>query len=259
MLKTLILTIALLITILICIGGNSFGEEFHYDSYANFKEASSLYAESQFKDAVKLYEGILKHGYESAPLYYNLGNAYLKLGLLGNAILYYERAKRLMPYDSDLKSNLNYANSLRRQPAMESSRLWLSRKIDTFLSAFTIDGLTLALAAIYLMVILLLSLILFKKSMRKFVFKSVVIFGLIFMLVLTLLTINIYRIEHVRSAIILTNETDARFEPLTATAVHFRLYAGSKIVMLKVRDQWSQIKREDGKIGWIESSTYDII
>ena len=34
------------------------------------------------------------------------------MGKLGYAILYYAKARRLMPYDSDLKSNLNYARSL---------------------------------------------------------------------------------------------------------------------------------------------------
>ena len=259
MLRVLILVIILLTAISVFAGDTSTDREFYYNPYTSFKEATSCYAQSQFKDAVKLYEGILKHGYESAPLYYNLGNTYLKLRLLGSAILNYERAKRIMPYDSDLKSNLNYANSLTQQPAMEGSRLWLGKKIETFLGAFTINGLTLMLIATYLMAILLACLALFNKPIRKFVFKFVVVLGLIFMLVLTLLTVKIYRIEHVRSAIMLQKETDAKFEPLTATAVHFRLYAGSKIKVLRIRGQWSQIKREDGKIGWIESDTYGII
>ncbi|MDP8292709.1 MAG: SH3 domain-containing protein [Candidatus Orphnella occulta] len=252
-------TIALFIAALFYIGGDSFSEEFRYDPYEDFTEASSLYGESRFQDAVNLYEGILIHGYESASLYYNLGNAYLKLGFLGSAVLNYERAKRFIPYDSDLKANLVYADSLRRQSPMEGNRLWLSRKINVFLDIFTINGLTLALSSIYLTIILLLSSIVFKKTMRRFISKFVIILGVMFMLVLTLMTINIYRIEHIHSAIVLADEINARFEPLESTAVNFRLDAGTKIIVLRTRDQWSQIKREDGKIGWIESSNYDII
>ncbi len=258
MLRTFLVT-ALIVVALSHIGGSSFGEEFRYNPYENFKEASSLYGESRFKDAVNLYEGILKHGYESASLYYNLGNAYLKTGLLGSAILNYERAKRFISYDSDLKANLLYADSLRQKPTMGGNRLWLNRKIDTFLDTFTINDLTLALSFIYLAIILLLSLIIFKKTMCRFVFKFVIILGVMFMLALTLMTINIYRIEHIHSAIVLADEISARFEPLESTAVNFRLYAGAKIIVLRRRDRWSQIKGEDGKIGWIESSNYDII
>ena len=257
--RTLIFIIVLFSAVLFCIEGNSFGDELYYDPYVNFQEASVLYAESQFKDAVKLYEEILKHDYESASLYYNLGNAYFKLGFLGSAILNYERARRLMPYDSDLRSNLSYASSLRQQAQMEGNRLWFNRRIGSFLSAFTTNGLTLTLSAIYLMVILLLGLIIFKRSVRKIILRFVVTFSVIFMLVLTLMAIKVYTTEHICSAVVLTDETDAGFEPLTDTALHFRLYAGSKIIVLKVRDQWSQIKREDGKIGWIKSDTYGII
>jgi tetratricopeptide (TPR) repeat protein len=44
-------------------------------------------------------------------LAYNLGNAYLKHGDLGHAILWYERARRLAPRDPEILFNLNFARS----------------------------------------------------------------------------------------------------------------------------------------------------
>jgi hypothetical protein len=42
---------------------------------------------------------------------YNLANAYLEQGLLGNAILWYERARKLKPNDPDIRHNLRLAKS----------------------------------------------------------------------------------------------------------------------------------------------------
>lgn len=238
---------------------SSAGEDSYFNLYLTFKRACHLYAESHFEEAIKDYEKIIEHGYESGNLYYNIGNAYFKIGFLGKAILNYERAKRLNPYDSDLRSNLEYAHSLVEEPPMDRTRIWLSRRIRNLLDSFTIDGLTKSLGVIYLGVMLLLTVLIFKKHLRKFILNAVVVLALVFMIALTLLSINIYRIEHMRSAIVLVKEVNARFEPREDATVHFKLYAGSRISLIKTRDDWSQIKREDGKIGWVESSSYEMI
>jgi tetratricopeptide (TPR) repeat protein len=234
-------------------------ENAYPDLRERFDRASVLYSESNFEDARNIYEEIIGYGYESGALYYNLGNAYLKTGFLGKALLNYERALRIMPYDSDLKSNLRYANSLRQEPAMESTPLWVNRRLDSLLGMFTTNGLTKVLSAIYVLAIVFLGLAIFKKDMRKAIGKIVISLGFVFLITITLLSCRIYQTEHIVSAIILTDIADARFEPLDEAPIHFKLYEGSKITVLKTRGQWSQIKREDNKIGWIESDNYDII
>jgi len=58
----------------------------YMDDYIELKDEQ----EEKFDEAVKLYNQIIDNGYEGAELYYNLGNAYFRLGKLGYAILYYE-------------------------------------------------------------------------------------------------------------------------------------------------------------------------
>jgi len=231
-----------------------------YNPYLKFYEASSLYSESRFEEALKLYEDILGHGYENAALYYNLGNTFLKLGALGKAILYYERALRLAPYDSDLKSNIRYANSLRQQSAaMENTSLWINRRIDSVLALFTVDGLTKALCMIYVLVVLLLGIAIFRKGFLVFARRAAITLAVFFMVAVTILSLKIYQTEYMQSAIVLDNIADARYEPLIEAPVHFKLYEGAKIIVLKTRGEWSQIKRADNKIGWIQSGVYGII
>lgn len=85
-----------------------------------FYSANSSYEKREYSKAIEEYNKILDLGIDSGPLYYNMGNSYFKSGKLGMAILYYAKARRLMPYDSDLKANLNYARSLVETSAAET-------------------------------------------------------------------------------------------------------------------------------------------
>ena len=64
-------------------------------------------AAGKFEQAVSLYEQLLKSGFINGQIYYNLGNAYYRLGMPGKAIIYYRRAEKLLPRDADIKANIN--------------------------------------------------------------------------------------------------------------------------------------------------------
>ncbi len=49
-------------------------------------------AVGKFEQAVSLYEQLLESGFINGQIYYNLGNAYYRLGMPGKSILYYRRA-----------------------------------------------------------------------------------------------------------------------------------------------------------------------
>jgi tetratricopeptide (TPR) repeat protein len=89
-----------------------------------FETATEAYRQGQYTRAVEMYEGLLDTGYGSAALYYNLGNAYVRVDRLGPAIRYYEKARRLRPDDPRIRHNLEqarrragvYPERLRRRP-----------------------------------------------------------------------------------------------------------------------------------------------
>ena len=76
-----------------------------------FYKGNTLYEQGSYADAISEYSKLLGQDIESGHLFYNMGNAYFKKGELGQAILHYEKAKRLIPRDSDLKLNYKFALS----------------------------------------------------------------------------------------------------------------------------------------------------
>ena len=59
------------------------------------------------------YRTVLKYRIRDPRVEYNLGNAEFRLGHLGEAILHYERARRMDPTDPDIEANLRFAQSRR--------------------------------------------------------------------------------------------------------------------------------------------------
>lgn len=74
-------------------------------------QADSAYMNDNFVQARDLYLQAQKQGGTSPALFYNLGNTYYRMGDLGRAILYYERALRLDPTFADARDNLQFVQS----------------------------------------------------------------------------------------------------------------------------------------------------
>ena len=84
---------------------------------AEFDEAQGLLsaqpdrARRLFRSAAQRFAGIVAAGVVNGHLEYNLGNCYLQAGDIGQAVLHYRRAERLIPGDPMLADNLAVARS----------------------------------------------------------------------------------------------------------------------------------------------------
>jgi tetratricopeptide (TPR) repeat protein len=77
-----------------------------------FKRGNAAYEQGQYEAAAEAYRSLLRYEIRDPVVEYNLGNAEFRLGRLGQAILHYERAKRLDPVEPDIRTNLEFARSL---------------------------------------------------------------------------------------------------------------------------------------------------
>jgi len=74
-----------------------------------FDEANRAYEATDYAGAVRQYEAIVATGAADAELFYNLGNAYFRLGQVAPAIANYERALQRDPRLAPAQANLRYA------------------------------------------------------------------------------------------------------------------------------------------------------
>ena len=123
-----------------------------------FYQANTYYSMEKYNKAIEAYEEALNSGFESGNLYYNLANSYFKNGRLGEAILNYEKAMRLIPRDSDLKLNYEYAKSFIKGGIMESKARWYRIIFDRMFSLVTVDGLAFSLAVVFSGILLIILL-----------------------------------------------------------------------------------------------------
>ena len=79
------------------------------ETQASIDQANAAFAEKRYADAANEYEAVISRQGFSAPVLFNLANAYYQDGKLGRAILNYERAQLLAPRDADIAGNLSFA------------------------------------------------------------------------------------------------------------------------------------------------------
>ncbi len=75
---------------------------------SKFAEAQTAFAQGNYEQAVAGYRQVIATGAVSGSVYFNLGNAYFKQGMLGSALFYYLRAQEYLPRDPDVAFNLKF-------------------------------------------------------------------------------------------------------------------------------------------------------
>lgn len=222
-----------------------------------FKAANSFYQEAKYDRAILEYEKIITQGLSSGNLYYNLANCYFKKGDLGKAVLNYERAKILMPADSDLKANYDYARSLLNLGSNELyGKRWV-RSLDKLFSAWGINSLTIFLSLLWAIVFLVLILGLFFEKVKR---ALKVMLPLITLLLLSLFISFNRKITCLNnSAVVINQEAQSKFEPLESATTYFTLSQGSLVEVIETTPSWAKIRRQDGKIGWVSQSSLGFV
>jgi tetratricopeptide (TPR) repeat protein len=252
-LRTAILVIFLGVVFLVsgCTG------QAHLPERQIFEKANTYYKEGDYAKAILEYEKIKAAGYESGSLYYNLGNCHYKMGSLSQAILNYERAKRLMPRDSDLR--FNYASVKAQIPgyALSAKRGVFSEISDIFFRHMTINELAVFQASIFILTLVMLSGSLFWPRIRRWRTITIALFAVLFLLGGSSCLQHAARLE--REAIVLSKDVRVKFAPVEKATVFFELIEGMKVEIVERKQDWSKIRRCDGKIGWVVSSCLEII
>lgn len=225
-------------------------------------EANNHYLEGNFSKAIMGYDAVLDAGYESGPLYYNLGNAYFQLGQKGRAVSYYYKALRFIPGDGDLRANLQLALADLDQPAPNIWQQYWPRLVYCLSfnqwTILTSVCFFLVLAGLGGRVLAGLSLTQSSKGWDRWSLTLWRITGVLMVLGLGM-TIISGRVQSVPQGVVVQPVVDAGFEPHPAAAVSMALTEGSRIYILEQNGEWSLVRQSGGRQGWVPRDSYQSI
>lgn len=227
------------------------------DPESVFYKAALFYEAAKYDEAITQYSLLLDLGFESGPLYYNLGNCNVKKGNLGRAILNYEKAKRIIPRDSDLISNETYAKSLIRENLGEPSKIWYQKISDKIFEPVSIDELTILLSMTYLLSMAILIAGLYLEPVKRY--RKILLTVLVLIFAMSGLGLVQKTLLLEKEAIVVEEKSEAKFEPFDRATNHFILYEGMKVQILASKKDWVKIKQADKKAGWVKASSIEII
>jgi len=225
------------------------------------EQANLAYSSEDYSTAVSHYESVLASDYESAGLYFNLGNAHFKLGNIPAAILNYEKARKIDPTDENIHFNLDLANSRiidKMEPIPEFFlRTWLKMTRDVFSSdqwaKLVIIGFILSLFAIAIFIISR------TVVMRKLTFWTGIACFTITLSSLLFSLSGYQEYSSQSSAIIFTPTVTVKSSPSESSVDLFVIHEGTKVNIIDLVEGWSEVRLANGNVGWIRTDTFRII
>lgn len=226
-----------------------------------FQQGNMLYQQGSLDEARKAYELLLGQGYVSGELYYNLGNVYYRTGNIARGILFYERAARLIPQDEDLQHNLTLANLRITDRIEPTPRLFIWDWWDGLKSALSLQGLTWLMFFSYLVVIAFVALLLLGGSytVRRVGLIGSAVTGVLFLLVLAVFIGRLADLGATDEAILMTPVATVKNSPDPKSSDAFVLHSGVKVRVIDRVSEWVNIRLADGKQGWLERSSIEVI
>jgi tetratricopeptide (TPR) repeat protein len=218
------------------------------DQNPAFAKANQDYGEGHFRETVDGYQNLIKSGRWSANLFYNLGNAWFRLGNFGEAILNYERALALDPHHPEASANLVLVRDEAR--ALELKRNGFER----YLAAGTSTQYSIA-ASIAFWSALFGAAHLFFSRRHSAALVSLIIFST---LVFAGAAFALYSLETGSKGRDLAIVTGKNIEARLATADNansvLALPPGSEIKVLNQRGDWLYVALPNDLRGWIPAN-----
>ncbi len=196
-----------------------------------FERANQLYEAGKYKDAIAAYEGARRGGERGVNVFLNLGNAWLRLGDRGRAILNYERALALAPSHPEATSNLAFARRAAGSPAPERGP-WLHRA-----AAWGSDALTLGACGGFWLALLGLAAA-FGPARRRVLGLAVGLAGIAAGVAGAGALFALDGGERNPARAIVLKESSARFGPADNQSVARTLPPGAEVHLLSTHGAW---------------------
>ena len=194
-----------------------------------FKNANDLYNQGSYIEANNLYLNLISSNVVSKDLYYNLASSYYEINSNGYAVLWYERALNISPFDKEIKNNIN--------------KITERKDYDSFYIIAFYISLVLFVFSVFLFVLFIK-----KKNINFLLLTSSIIF----------LIFSIYSYNTIKSDyIIIIRNTNIYSGSSIKSDIVSSVYEGEKFRVIKESSNWYYVKGISK--GWINKEDLEKI
>lgn len=220
---------------------------------SEWQRANQAYAEGRHRDALELYEGLVRAGETNAALFYNLANAAFRADDVGRAILNYERALTLERHHPEADANLRLVRDKARALQLRATR---SERIVGWATATQYT--TAAVASFWIAAFACAAWLLTRRRSRALLTGAVC--GL---LVCALSAAGAYLRETGNNgrarAVIVGKNIEARLATADNAGTVLALPPGSEIKILSMRGEWVYAALPNDLRGWIPAQAAELV
>lgn len=225
----------------------------------DFTQGNQYYEQKKYDSAVVVYERLVRSGLESAPLYFNLGNASFRAGDLGHAVLYYLRAQRLDPKDPDISANLDFA---RRFTSVQMEGVQLnpvSSLFESIVAPYSLSTLAWASSAFFILLFAFL-IARFGYAMRGGLIKTGMWLALVLLFSASLLTTVKYHHDFlVRRAVVIAEQSVVHTGPSELAEKELDASPGLVVEILAESSDFYNVLFENKRRGWIRKDQVTVV
>lgn len=226
-----------------------------------YHEANIAYQKLDYEKSITLYKDLLENNFRSVEVYFNLGNSYFKSGDFSRAILNYERAKKIAPYDEDTNFNLKIA-SLKVVDKIETApQIFYKRWVNRMSTIFSSDTWTTLFIVFLWMFFATTALYVTVTDVTS---KKISFFSLLLFLLVTVSSAILMLKSHVtmnvdKQAIIMSSSVYIKSSPDEKGNDLFILHEGTKADVLDEIGEWRKIRIANGSVGWMKIEEMETI
>ncbi len=220
-----------------------------------FDQAGAKYKAGDFKGALEAYQNLLQTGRTTGAVYYNMGNAALKAGEKGHALVYYERALKAAPRDADLRWNIGVLKDALRDKVEDRSHFAIVA-FREFVDRWTVAELAYSFTGFLALAALL--------SMMGFFFVRLPVrvfwlpLAMVPFVLGSLLALKAWDTKDPR-AVVLDKETSAFYGPSEGETKAFVLHEGAEGRVLDESGDWMYLSLQNKNAGWVRKNSCEII
>ena len=243
--------------------------------YAN---AQRLMSEKKMEDALKgfkwasdRYGELVVAGFVNGQLYYNLANALYRQGKIGNAVLYYNKAQRLLPRNSDVMENIRLVKTEFADKELTSKVPGIIKAILFWYFLFNLSEATVFTIIFYLLLaVAVMCYIYIRMQWLKPVCFGL---GIAVVVISSTLGVKIYNEKCKQRGVVIAQECKVRYGPGKEYEAKFNIHEGSEFIVKDENDEWYKayifidIRQPEDKeksskefrVGWLKKSEVGII